>query len=50
MNTAPAQVHAVLRGKEAFSRFKVHGFMEPIKTIISQAEQKLTFHSFNIRR
>jgi hypothetical protein len=34
MNAAPAQVHAVFGGKDAFSRFKVHGFMEAIKPLL----------------
>jgi len=37
VNAATAQVHAVLWGKEAFGRLKVHGSMELLKTIIRQA-------------
>jgi hypothetical protein len=34
MNTAPAQVHAIFSGKEAFGRLKVHGLMELLKPLL----------------
>jgi hypothetical protein len=37
MYAAPAQVHAVLWGKEAFGWLKVHGSMELLKTSMRQA-------------
>jgi hypothetical protein len=37
MNAAPAQVHAVFGGKNAFGGLKMHGSMELPKTIIRQA-------------
>jgi hypothetical protein len=37
MNAAPAQVHAVLWGKDAFGGLEVHGSMELLKASIRQA-------------
>jgi len=42
MYAAPAQVHAVLGGKNAFGWFKVHGSMELLKASMRQAGYKKT--------